>query len=142
MSGMWTGTWWKALVIALLVLPPLAYVAGALSSRVDAPEQRPALVLDDGPSSPTTERQVTLAPRPRASRPPAPARDDALRGDGGGSDDDRDSDDGDADRGDGGVAVVRPVPQEADDSADDDDSGDDDADDRDGDDSRGDDGDD
>lgn len=107
--------WWKSLLVALLVLPPVFYVAGTLYSPSPTPDRRPALVLDDAPpASSPVEPQVTLEPRPRPSRPPG-------RVDDGG--DDRDDDDG------GGVTIVRPVPQDVDDDddgADDDDRDDDD----------------
>ena len=130
------GMWWKAALVALLVLPPVSYVAGTLYAPLEVPDHRPALVLDDGPPpSAPVEPRVTLEPRPRPQppRPPAPADDD-------GSDDV--VDDG-SDSDDSGVTIVRPVPQAAggdDDDGDDDDrdDGDDDGDD-DRDDERGDD---
>lgn len=105
---------WRMLLAAALLLPPLAYLAGTLYAEEPAPEQRPALVLEEDDRGPAdSERQVTIRPKPDAMPDPdeLPARP---------RDDDRD--DGDDDD---GPVVVRPIPDEVDDD-DDDDGGDDD----------------
>ena len=110
---------WRTLLAAALLLPPLAYVAGTLYAEEPAPEERPALVLDEddrGPADP--ERQVTIRPErdatPGPGGPPARPRDDDRDDDG-----DDDGDDGDDD----GPVVIRPIPDEVDDDDDDDDDG-------------------
>ena len=106
----------KALVLALLTLPVMAYVTGSMvGARSELPAQREPVVIGD---------RMDVAPQQTIeSEPP-------RRGDPDDSDD-RDDDGDDTD--DDSVSVVRPQPREIDDDADDrddgpdDDSGDDDS---------------
>ena len=114
---------WRTLLAAALLLPPLAYVAGTLYAEEPAPDERPALVLDEDDRGPAdSERQVTIRPErdatPGPDGPPARPRDDDGDGDDGDDDDDGD------DRDDDGPVVIRPIPDEVDDDDDDDDDDD------------------
>ncbi|GHJ60534.1 hypothetical protein NOK12_30520 [Nocardioides sp. OK12] len=106
---------WKVVLLAVLVLPVLAYAAGALTATSPRePAPRPPILLEDprGDVSPG----ATLSP----SAPPtsSPSSDD---------DDDDDDDDG--------VTVIRPdIGEDDDDDDDDHDDDDDDGDDDEGDD--------
>jgi len=109
----------KALVVALLTLPVMAYVTGSMvGARSDLPAQRDPVVIGDRMD---VEPQQTIRSEP--SRRPGPDDRD---------DDPDDTDDGD-DPDDDSVSVVRPQPREIDDDSDDrddgpdDDSGDDDS---------------
>lgn len=115
---------WKSLLAAALLLPPLAYVAGMLSTPDPAPEQRPPLVLPvdaEAVGSPApTEPRTTVRPRPDDADDaddPDERGDRARRNDTDVDDDDDDDD---------GVAVIRPAPRDADDDDDDRDDGPDD----------------
>lgn len=93
----------KALVLALLTLPVMAYVTGSMvGARSELPAQRDPVVIGD---------RMDVAPQQTIrSEPPRPAdRDDR--------DDRDDTDDDDS------VSVVRPQPREIDDDADDRDDG-------------------
>lgn len=110
----------KALVVALLTLPVMAYVTGSMvGARSELPAQREPVVIGDRMD---VEPQQTMETEP-ARRPGHEAPDDDPDDDGNG-DDDADDD---------SVSVVRPQPREIDDDRDDRDDGpDDDSRDRDG----------
>jgi hypothetical protein len=112
---------WRPLLVAALLAPPVAYVGNVVWASEEPVEQRPPLVLQREAEVPAeAEPRVTLTPRP------APRSDD--------TDDTDDTDDRNEDRGDD-VRVVRPAPQDADDDDGDDRGGiDDDGDDDDTDD--------
>ncbi len=120
---------WKMLAAAALVVPPLAYVAGTVSTAADEPAPREVLVLGDTTDPAAVEPRVVLKPAPPSPTPrPAPSR-TPQRIDADCDDDDDDDDD---------VDVIRPCPEDLDDGDDDDwdddDDGDNDDDDGDGDD--------
>lgn len=106
----------KALVVALLTLPVMAYVTGSMvGARSDLPAQRAPVVIGDPMD---VEPQQTIETEPARPRP-----DD--RDDDPDDAEDRDGpDDGDPD--DDSVSVVRPQPRDIDDDADDRDDGPDD----------------
>lgn len=117
---------WKILLAAALVVPPGAYVAGALSSA-DTPEttrtplRLPATSVADPDGMPTEPATVLdpLPARPPSRTPaPTPAPAPAPRD----CDDEDDTDD---------LDVIRPCPETVDGDDDDDDDLDDDSDDRD-----------
>lgn len=95
---------WRVVLLAVLVLPVLAYAAGALtSSSPRDPEPRPTIILEDprGQVLPgSTLRPSPATPSPPMSRP--------------GPDDEDEDDDG--------VTVIRPHIGEDDDDDDDDES--------------------
>jgi hypothetical protein len=101
---------WKSLLVAALLTPPVAYVAGVLAAGAEPVERRPALVLQrDGAEPPGIEPRPTLAPSPGgpATTGPDPEEDDPD-----------DADDADDDLDD--VEVVRPGARDLDDEEDDD----------------------
>jgi hypothetical protein len=96
----------KALVVALLTLPVIAYVTGSMvAARSDLPAQREPVVIGDMMD---VEPQQTIATEPgrRGGQDDPDDRDDDA-------DDADDADDDDS------VSVVRPQPREIDDDADD-----------------------
>jgi hypothetical protein len=114
------GLVWKALVVALLTLPVMAYVTGSLvGAQTELPAERAPVVIGDPLQ---TEPQQTLRGRPGGPDEPRESDDPRDPGHGGASDDHSDD----------GVSVVRPEPRDLDDDADerdddpDDHSGDDD----------------
>jgi len=110
----------KALVLALLTLPVMAYVTGSMvGARSDLPAQREPVVIGDRMD---VEPQQTIETEP-ARRPGQDDPDDDPDDDSDDRGDDRD--DGD-DPDDDSVSVVRPQPREIDDDADDRDDGPDD----------------
>ena len=107
----------KALVLALLTLPVMAFVTGSMvGARSELPAQREPVVIGD---------RMDVAPQQTIESQP-PRRGD--QDDRGGRDDEPDgqSDDRDDDGDDDSVSVVRPQPREIDDDADDRDDGPDD----------------
>ena len=99
----------KALVVALLTLPVMAYVTGSMvGARSELPAQREPVVIGD--------RMDVEPPQTIESEPARPRPDD--RDDDGGSGEDSGDDDS--------VSVVRPQPRDIDDDADDRDDGPDD----------------
>ena len=110
----------KALVLALLTLPVMAYVTGSMvGARSELPAQRDPVVIGD---------RMDVAPQQTIKSEPPRRGDQDDRDDG---QDDRDDDGDDTDD----VSVVRPQPREIDDDADDRDDGPDDDSGDDGDDS-------
>jgi hypothetical protein len=109
----------KALVLALLTLPVMAYVTGSMvGARSELPAQREPVVIGDRMDVAPQQTIRSEPPRP-ADQDDRDARDNGDdRPDGGPADSD-DSDDTD-------VSVVRPQPREIDDDADDRDDGPDD----------------
>jgi hypothetical protein len=110
---------WKSLLVAALLTPPVAYVAGVLAAGAEPVERRPALVLQrDGAEPPGIEPRPTLAPSPGgpATTGPDPEEDDPDDVDD--PDDADDADDADDDLDD--VEVVRPGARDLDDEEDDD----------------------
>jgi hypothetical protein len=105
----------KALVVALLTLPVIAYVTGSMvDARSDLPAQREPVVIGDRMD---VEPQQTIETEPARPRPDdSDGPDDSTDGP---DDDGDDADDDD-------VSVVRPQPRDIDDDADDRDDGPDD----------------
>lgn len=118
----------KALVLALLTLPVMAYVTGSMvGARSELPAQRDPVVIGD---------RMDVAPQQTIESEPPRRGDQDGRDDRDDEPDDRDdSDDSDDDGDDDSVSVVRPQPREIDDDADDRDDGPDDDSGDDGDDS-------
>lgn len=111
----------KALVLALLTLPVMAYVTGSMvGARSELPAQREPVVIGD---------RMDVAPQQTIKSEPPRRNDQDDRDDSDDGDDDRDDKDDDS------VSVVRPQPREIDDDADDRDDGPDDDSGDDGDDS-------
>ncbi len=97
---------WKVVLLAVLVLPVLAYAAGALTvASPEDPRPRPAIVIED-PHGDVFPGQ-TLRPSPTPPSP-SPSNDE---------DDDEGDDDGDDD-GDDEITVIRPEIGEDDDDDD------------------------
>ena len=114
----------KALVLALLTLPVMAYVTGSMvGARSELPAQREPVVIGD---------RMDVAPQQTIKSEPPRRNDQDDRDD---RDDSDDGDDGRDDKDDDSVSVVRPQPREIDDDADDRDDGPDDDSGDDGDDS-------
>ena len=96
----------KALVVALLTLPVMAYVTGSMvGARSELPAQREPVVIGD--------RMDVEPPQTIESEPARPRPDDDSKGGSDAADDDS-------------VSVVRPQPRDIDDDADDRDDGPDD----------------
>lgn len=105
----------KALAVALLTLPVMAYVTGSMvGARSELPAQREPVVIGDRMD---VEPRQTIESEPARPRPDD-SNDRNDRNDGG----DGGSDDADDDS----VSVVRPQPRDIDDDADDRDDGPDD----------------
>ncbi|WP_341229667.1 hypothetical protein [Nocardioides salarius] len=100
---------WRVVLLAVLVLPVLAYAAGALtSSSPRDPEPRPTIILEDprGQVLPGSTLRPSPATPSASTSPPGPDVED---------DDDEDEDDD-------GVTVIRPhIGEDDDDDGDDDD---------------------
>lgn len=106
---------WRVVLLAVLVLPVLAYAAGALtSSSPRDPEPRPTIILEDprGQVLPGSTLRPSPATPSASTSPPGP--------------DVEDNDDEDEDEDDDGVTVIRPHIGEDDDDDDGDDGDDDD----------------
>jgi hypothetical protein len=105
----------KALVVALLTLPVVAYVTGSLvGARSELPAQREPVLIGERVQ---VEPRQTIRPEPTRRPDPESPADADDSGDRGDSDDPDDDD---------SVSVVRPQPRDIDDDADDRDDGPDD----------------